>query len=59
LEKLTLREAKTGKELHVLEGHQASPTCVAFNFDGSMLISAGEDCTAIVWDMSKIAGAKK
>lgn len=59
LEKLTLRDAKTGKELHILEGHQASPTCVAFNFDGSILISAGEDCTAIVWDMTKIAGLRK
>jgi hypothetical protein len=25
----------------------------------NLLISAGEDCTALVWDMTKIPGLKK
>ncbi|KAJ4972973.1 hypothetical protein NE237_006147 [Protea cynaroides] len=36
----------------VLSGHKASITALTFNSSGSLLISASEDCTVCLWDVS-------
>jgi WD40 repeat protein len=46
----------TGRELRRLEGHRGSISAVIFTPDGRSLISAGDDATAIVWDVSDLQG---
>ncbi|XP_010248940.1 PREDICTED: protein ROOT INITIATION DEFECTIVE 3-like [Nelumbo nucifera] len=36
----------------VLRGHKGSITALTFSFSGSLLISASEDCTVCLWDVS-------
>jgi hypothetical protein len=49
----------TGKLLRRFQGHSLPVTCLEFSRDGSKLISGSEDCTAIIWDLSDIAKARK
>jgi tetratricopeptide (TPR) repeat protein len=44
-------DVKTGKEIHVLAGHQQSVNCVAFSVDGSKVATASTDKTINVWDV--------
>jgi RNA polymerase sigma factor (sigma-70 family) len=52
----TLRvwDATTGRELRRLEGHMGLVNELAFTRDGRSLVSAGEDATALVWDVSDL-----
>jgi WD40 repeat protein len=47
---ITLRHATTHKIQAALEGHRDSVQSLAFSPDGRMLISAGIDGRAIIWD---------
>jgi WD40 repeat protein len=47
-----LYETATGKLRHRLDGHQAYITGFAFRGDGATLVTASNDCTALVWDLT-------
>lgn len=53
-----------GEKLNSLKGHQGKINNIDFNSDGSLLVSASEDKTAIVWSgdgklLAKLVGHKK
>ncbi len=58
-ENIRLLDTTTRKELKPLTGHRGGPTSLAFSRDGALLVSAGEDCTGLVWDMTTILEGKK
>ena len=47
-----LHEVATGKERRKLVGHRGQLRSLSFSADGTMLISASEDATALVWDLA-------
>jgi WD40 repeat protein len=47
-------DADTGKELHRLDGHEGSVHALTFTPDGKFLITAGDDGTAVVWDLAAL-----
>lgn len=47
--RIHLLEMATGKERHHFDGHKGRVTSLTFSSDGRMLISGGEDTTAMVW----------
>ncbi len=47
-----IRNVETGTELRMSGGHTKRVTDVSFNFDGSCLITASIDSTAIVWNVN-------
>jgi WD40 repeat protein len=49
---IRLGEVLTGKERHRLVGHRGRVERAAFAHDGSVLVSASDDTTALVWDMT-------
>ena len=50
-ESIHLFDAKTGKLLQILRGHEGWVTCVLFTRDGKHLISCGPDHTTRMWDV--------
>jgi WD40 repeat protein len=59
LERVCLYDVATHEEALVLVGHRGPALCVVFSDDGTRLISAGEDCTALVWDVPGALRGKK
>ena len=47
-----IRNVETGTELRMSGGHIRRVTDVSFNFDGSCLITASIDSTAIIWNVN-------
>ena len=52
-------DAASGKLLRRFKGHSLPVTCMEFSPDGTKFISGSADCTAIIWDLSDIAKARK
>jgi WD40 repeat protein len=50
-----LWETATGKERCVWKGHQGYIRSLAFSSDGTRLVSASDDTTALVWDATGVA----
>ena len=42
----------TGEKIAGLRGHQSGVTCLAFNPEGTLLVSGGEDQTIRLWEIS-------
>ena len=59
LDRIRVLDVKTRQEIASLRGHRATVTSVAFTPDGTTLVSVSADCTALVWDLKAILGAKK
>jgi RNA polymerase sigma factor (sigma-70 family) len=53
-----LIELATGRERHRFVGHKGRIHAVAFSADGTALVTAGDDTTALVWDLTGRLGAK-
>ena len=49
----------TGRVLRQFEGHRGGVNAVAFARDGRSVISASEDATALVWDISDLTDHPK
>jgi WD40 repeat protein len=49
---ICLWEIATGQKRHCFQGHGSGIASIAFSRDGRYLITAGEDTTALVWDVS-------
>ena len=45
-----IRDARTGDSVRMFDGHDVDVTDVAFNHDGTMLGTTGEDGAARIWD---------
>jgi RNA polymerase sigma factor (sigma-70 family) len=56
---VALMELATGKVRHLFRGQQGIVTVVAFSPDGAVLVSGGEDGSALVWDMQAVGPAPK
>src|SRR5262249_35240539 len=54
--KIELREAATGKNLHVLTGHKVYIDAVVFSPDGSLLLSGDEGGCIKLWDVGRGTG---
>jgi WD40 repeat protein len=50
-QRVKLWDIAARRELPGFEGHRGNVTAVAFTPDGKALISAGDDCTALIWDV--------
>ncbi len=46
-------ETLTGREKSALKGHLGPIKSLAFSPDGKRLVSGGDDCTALVWDLTQ------
>jgi WD40 repeat protein len=53
-----LIELATGRERHQFVGHKGGIWAVAFSADGTALVTAGDDTTALVWDLTGRLWAK-
>jgi hypothetical protein len=53
---VTVWDVRTGKEVRKLQGHQGTIGAIAFAPDGQALASGSADSTALVWDVSGLAG---
>jgi WD40 repeat protein len=56
---VTTSSVKTGKRLHVMEGHEDYVTQVRFSPDGKILASASRDRSIILWNVSSGARLRK
>ncbi len=50
-------EVASGKEHLRLDGHKGTVTALTYSGDGQTLVSAGEDTTALVWNLRGTVGA--
>ena len=50
-----LWDSKTGKKTSSSVGHDGRVRCLAWQRNGAVLVSSGEDATIIVWDAIKLA----
>ncbi|MEV0326875.1 trypsin-like peptidase domain-containing protein [Micromonospora echinospora] len=50
--RIELREARTGKLVHTLDGNHGFATTVAFNGNGTVLASGGSDRNVRLWDVA-------
>jgi WD40 repeat protein len=55
---IRIYELRTGKEVRRLQGHEGSVTGLAFSADASRLVSASDDTTALVWDLSSLSSKR-
>jgi RNA polymerase sigma factor (sigma-70 family) len=54
-----LWDADSAEKLHEFHGHKGAIFALAFSPDGRKLVSGSQDTTALVWDLSVIAGVKR
>jgi WD40 repeat protein len=55
---LQVRDALTGTTVLVLDGHEASPTLLAFSPNGKRLASASRDFSVLLWDVAHLDAKK-
>jgi RNA polymerase sigma factor (sigma-70 family) len=55
--RIHLGEIATGHRRHSFPGHAAGVTALVFSADGKTLLSAAEDTTALVWELTGRLGA--
>jgi WD40 repeat protein len=53
-QRVKLWDVAARRELPGFEGHRGAITSVAFTPDGQALVSAAEDCTALIWDLGGV-----
>jgi WD40 repeat protein len=49
-----VRDAATGKELHILSAHTEGITSVAYSPDGKTIVTASADQTVLIWDVATV-----
>ena len=52
--KVYLRDARTGKDLHIFTGHTSDARCIAYSPDGETLASGSYDGTVLLWDLTQL-----
>jgi WD40 repeat protein len=55
---VSLREVVSDRVVHTFRGHENKILSLAFTPDGRRLISAGQDTTALVWDVQALPAAE-
>jgi len=54
--RISLWEVSTGQERRRFSGHEGGVRCLSFSTDGRLLVSGGNDTTAVVWDVPGLHG---
>jgi WD40 repeat protein len=55
-DKIEVFETATGKRRFTFAGHEGNVTALAFSRNGRRLVSGGEDCRLMIWDLTGATG---
>jgi WD40 repeat protein len=57
--RIELRDALTGRLIHIFDGHALNLLALAFNADGKRLVSSSYDTTILVWDLAGVLARQR